>query len=197
MSDIICVTNRTLCRGNFLTRLENIAKAQPAAVILREKDLSEAEYLSLASQTLTLCRKYGVTCILHSFTEIAVKLGADAIHMPLPLLRGMSDAQKQHFSIIGASCHSTTDALEAQRLGCTYLTAGHIFATDCKQGVPAKGLEFLKDICNAVTIPVYAIGGISSSNIASVRKAGASGACIMSGLMQCEAPSSYLNTLMP
>lgn len=184
-----------LCKENFLTRLENIAKAQPAALILREKDLPEAKYLTLAAQTLSICRRYNVTCILHSFTDAAVTLGADAIHMPLPLLRGMSIAQKQPFSVIGASCHSIADALEAQRLGCTYITAGHIFATDCKKGLPEKGLEFLKDICEAIRIPVYAIGGISSSNIAAVRSSGAAGACIMSGLMQCATPALYLNTL--
>lgn len=193
MSDIICVTNRALCGEDFLTRLEKIAAALPAAIILREKDLPEAEYQRLAAQALDICKKHGVPCILHSFTDAANALHADAIHMPLHLLRSMTETQKQHFSIIGASCHSTTDAIEAQQIGCTYITAGHIFATDCKKGLPGRGLEFLKDVCENVNIPVFAIGGISSNNIASVRDAGAKGACIMSGLMRCEDPVSYLN----
>ncbi|MGN0159262.1 MAG: thiamine phosphate synthase [Brotaphodocola sp.] len=193
MSDIICVTNRALCEEDFLTRLEKVAAAHPAAIILREKDLPETEYQALAGQALAICKEYGVPCILHSFTDAAIALGADAIHMPLHLLRSMTEEQKNKFRMIGASCHSTADAIEAQQLGCTYITAGHIFATDCKKGLPGRGLEFLKDVCESVSIPVFAIGGISKESIASVRGAGAKGACIMSGLMRCENVITYLN----
>ena len=75
------------------------------------------------------------------------------------------------------------DALEAQALGCTYITAGHVFETDCKKGLPGRGLEFLCKVCNAVDIPVYGIGGIDYDNIALVLNAGANGACLMSSLM--------------
>ena len=78
------------------------------------------------------------------------------------------------------------DALEAQALGCTYITAGHVFETDCKKGLPGRGLEFLRNVCAVVEIPVYGIGGIDSDNIALVRNAGASGACLMSSLMATE-----------
>lgn len=84
------------------------------------------------------------------------------------------------------------DALEAESLGCTYITAGHIFETDCKKGLPGRGLAFLRNVCVSVSIPVYAIGGIHDGNIAAVRGAGAKGACIMSGLMQCEDVKEYL-----
>ena len=73
--------------------------------------------------------------------------------------------------------------MEAQALGCTYITAGHVFETDCKKGLPGRGLEFLQDVCAAVDIPVYGIGGIDADNIALVRNAGSSGACLMSSLM--------------
>ncbi len=195
MSDIICVTNRALCEEDFLTRLTRIAAAGPAAIILREKDLPEDQYRKLASQVLAICKNHGTPCILHSFTDAAIELGADAIHLPLHLLREMTDEQKSHFRIIGASCHSTADAIKAQQLGCTYITAGHIFATDCKRGLPGRGLEFLKETCESVSIPVYAIGGISRHNIAAVRSAGAKGACIMSGLMRCEDVNSYIKEL--
>ena len=78
------------------------------------------------------------------------------------------------------------DALEAQALGCSYITAGHVFETDCKKGLPGRGLIFLRNVCNAVQIPVYGIGGIDAGNISEVRAAGASGACLMSSLMVCE-----------
>lgn len=186
MSDLICITNRKLCNNNFSDQIEMIASAHPKAIVLREKDLSEKEYEQLARQVMQICQKHGTQCILHSFSNVATALGAAAVHMPLPLLQKMTLQEKSHFQIIGASCHSLEEAKEAQDLGCTYITAGHIFLTDCKKGLPGRGLPFLEEICKAVRIPVYAIGGISSQNIESVRKTGAAGACIMSGFMRCK-----------
>ena len=186
MSDLICITNRKLCSNNFLDQIEMIASAHPKAIVLREKDLSEKEYEQLARQVMQICQKHGTQCILHSFSNVATTLGATAVHMPLPLLQKMTPQEKSHFQIIGASCHSLEEAKEAQNLGCTYITAGHIFLTDCKKGLPGRGLSFLEEICKTVRIPVYAIGGISSQNMESVRKTGAAGACIMSGFMRCK-----------
>lgn len=186
MSDLICITNRKLCSNNFSDQIEMIASAHPKAIVLREKDLSEKEYEQLARQVMQICQKHGTQCILHSFSNVAIALGAEAVHMPLPLLQKMTPQEKSHFQIIGASCHSLEEAKEAQDLGCTYITAGHIFLTDCKKGLPGRGLPFLEEICKAVRIPVYAIGGISSQNIESVRKTGVAGACIMSGFMRCK-----------
>ena len=193
MSDLICITNRKLCSNNFSDQIEMIASAHPKAIVLREKDLSEKEYEQLARQVMQICQKHGTQCILHSFSNVAIALGAVAVHMPLPLLQKMTPQEKSHFQIIGASCHSLEEAKEAQDLGCTYITAGHIFLTDCKKGLPGRGLPFLEEICKAVRIPVYAIGGISSQNIESVRKTGAAGACIMSGLMQCKNVREFIS----
>lgn len=186
MSDLICITNRKLCSNNFSDQIEMIASAHPKAIVLREKDLSEKEYEQLARQVMQICQKHGTQCILHSFSNVATALGATAVHMPLPLLQKMTPQEKSHFQIIGASCHSLEEAKEAQNLGCTYITAGHIFLTACKKGLPGRGLPFLEEICKTVRIPVYAIGGISSQNMESVRKTGAAGACIMSGFMRCK-----------
>lgn len=155
-----------------------------SAVILREKDLSKEAYKQLAGQVMRLCRLYNVTCMLHNFPDVALELQVENIHLPLPVLRQMPSHLRQQFQIIGASCHSVEEAEEAQRLGCSYITAGHVFPTDCKKGVPPKGLEFLKKVCSSVTIPVYAIGGINRNNIALIQEAGAKGACIMSGFMK-------------
>ena len=186
MSDILCVTNRKLCREDFLTRIERIAACHPAGIILREKDMLPEEYKALAAKIMEICGRYDVKCILHSFSAVAISLHADAIHLPLHLLRELSQEQKAHFRVLGASCHSVEDALEAQALGCTYITAGHVFETDCKKGLPGRGSEFLRNVCAAVDIPVYGIGGIDVDNIAMVRNAGASGACLMSSLMATE-----------
>ena len=87
MSDVICVTNRSLCRDDFLSRIEEAAKLHPAGILLREKELDEEEYKKLARQVLRICKKHRVTCILHSFADAAEELGAEALHMPLMKLR--------------------------------------------------------------------------------------------------------------
>lgn len=167
-----------------MERIEAIGKEKPDALILREKDLSETEYEALAQSVLEICRKHQLPCILHNFPEAAKILHHPAIHLPLPTLRKLPDQEKDFFKVLGASCHSVEEAMEAEKLGCTYITAGHIFATDCKKGLPGKGIEFLKEVCQSVTIPVYAIGGIGPANMDAIREAGAAGACRMSGFMK-------------
>jgi len=195
MSDILCVTNRSLCEEDFFVRMEKIAKAQPKAIILREKDLSEEEYLILAREVMQICQKYSVPCVLHSFVAVAKELMCTAIHLPLPLLRALSEKERSTFTTLGASCHSVSEAKEAERLGCTYIIAGHIFETDCKKGMEGRGITFLSEVCASVAIPVYAIGGIDEANIAKVRRAGASGACVMSSIMACDEPNACLQKL--
>lgn len=195
MSDILCVTNRKLCRGDFLTRIAEIAACRPAGIILREKDLTPAEYAGLAGKVIEVCRQYSVRCILHSFPDVAQKLGASALHLSLPVLREMGREGVTRFAQLGTSCHSVEDVLEAQELGCTYIIAGHVFDTECKRGVPGRGLSFLEAVCAAASLPVYAIGGITPQSINAVRAAGAAGACLMSSLMENEPVQGLLQAM--
>lgn len=195
MFKILSVTNRTLACETFLTRVERIAKGGADAIVLREKDLPEAEYRTLAQEVLPRCAQYGVSCILHTHAEITRELGVRGIHLPLHVLRELTAEQRDWFETMGASCHSMEDVAEAERLGCTYVTLGHIFATDCKKGLPPRGLELLRTVCANSHLPVYAIGGISEDNLASVREAGAAGACLMSGLMRCPDPVEMLQAM--
>lgn len=191
MSKLICVTSRTLCYSPFLPRLETIARAGAGAILLREKDLPLEEYATLAHQVLSLCRQAGIPCILHGHPEAALTLGADALHLPMPALRSLDGTVRARFARLGASCHSLEEAREAQALGCTYLTLGHIFPTSCKPGVPPRGVELLQQVCRAVHLPVYAIGGISPERFPAVLQAGAAGACVMSGPMTCPDVQTY------
>ena len=191
MSELLCVTDRKLCRGDFLERVEALAACRPRGIILREKDLPEREYKALAARVMDICKARGVNCILHSFVWTALALDAPALHVPMHVLRDMSGEERKHFEMLGASCHSVEEAREAEKLGCAYVTAGHIFATGCKPGLPPRGLEFLRGVCGAVSIPVYAIGGIGPDNIAAGRARGAAGACVMSGAMECADPAAY------
>lgn len=197
MFDILCITNRRLCQGDFLKRIKRLAACHPAGIVLREKDLPEVVYEALAKEVLAICKRHGTPCMLHSFTDAAIRLQADSLHLPLPQLRCISPAQRERFSVLGSSCHSVADAQEAEELGCTYITAGHVFDTDCKKGLPGRGLDFLREVCSAVNIPVYAIGGINPENISHVRIAGAAGACVMSGAMTCADAQAYFSAFIP
>ena len=192
MSEILCVTDRTVCPGDFLTQIRAIAAGRPAGIVLREKDLPPADYVCLAGSVLEICRAYGVPCILHSFPEAAEKLEHFAIHMPLHRLMQMTGEERRRFTVLGASCHSVEDALRAQDLGCTYITAGHVFETQCKAGLPGRGLEFLRAVCEAAEIPVMAIGGISPASFRQVKAAGAAGGCVRGPLMTAADPAALL-----
>ncbi len=185
MSEVLIVTNRSLCQEPFTDRLEKLAAARPKGIILREKDLSESDYLQLAREAMQICGRYQTRCILHTYVRAAQALGAEAIHLPMEILRGLPKEVRASFPILGASCHSSAEAVEAEQLDCTYITAGHIFETDCKKGLPGRGLDFLRSVCEIVSIPVYAIGGIRPETVGSIRDAGAAGICLMSHMMRC------------
>lgn len=181
----ICVTNRTLCRDDFLTRIDHIAKKGVAdAILLREKDLTEREYLELAEKVLSICKSHNRRCILHTYYKAAKELGCKEIHLPLPLLQKMrEEGAKQWFTTVGTSVHSLKQANLAMHLQADYMTAGHIFETDCKKGLPGRGLSFLSKVVCESEVPVYGIGGISADNAGQVMETGAAGVCIMSGFM--------------
>lgn len=186
MYKVICVTNRHLAGDHFLQQIERIAGCGVDAVILREKDLSEAEYEALALQVKQICNKVNVPLYLHTYVNTAKHLGITQLHLPLCQFLQMGEAEKKEFEEIGVSIHSAEEAKQAQQAGAAYVTAGHVFATDCKKGLAPRGTGFLEEVCKTVTIPVYAIGGITMENVPSCLKAGAKGICLMSSLMRAE-----------
>lgn len=186
LNDVIAITNRKLAVHPFLEQIGRVCLQRPKAIVLREKDLTPEEYLVLAKEVRQICDKYGTELILHYYKEAAQELGIKKLHLPLPLLEQLNADEKEMLEVIGCSVHSVEEAGRAQELGATYLTAGHIYATGCKPGLPPRGTAFLQEVCKNVTIPVYAIGGITieGERRKAVRDCGAAGACIMSGLMQ-------------
>ncbi len=188
--NMLAVTNRHLCgdgafdlREPLLKQIQKVAALPVAGIILREKDLPEEKYERLAEAVLEICRGEGRRCILHSYPSVAKRLGAEYLHVPLQMLRKRPELAKE-FREVGVSVHSVQEAAEAEWFGASYVIAGHIFATDCKRGVPPRGLEYLQEICAGVKIPVYGIGGITEENLPQVLKTGAAGGCMMSGFMR-------------
>jgi thiamine-phosphate diphosphorylase len=189
---IICVTDRLNCQGNFLERIEQIAKAQPYSIILREKDLHLKEYMKMAQEISKICDRYKVPLAINSHINVAIKIKSSNIHLPMKIFLEHRD-ELSSFTRIGVSVHSVEEAKLAESLSADYLIAGHIFPTDCKKGVPPRGTDFLKKVCSCVTIPVFAIGGINHNNFNSVLNCGANGICLMSQLMKCDNPAEVID----
>lgn len=214
--NIVAVTNRHLVKGDFLEQVERVCNMHPKALIVRERDLTEEEYVNLASHCMNICKKYNVSCILHFYPETTRILGCRNIHLPLWKLDELASAHLKWsekpsasddsihniydsgheisagqlgFDKIGVSVHSVREALHAQALGASYVIFGHVYKTDCKKGMPPKGLNALREVCERMPIPVYGIGGIGPNElqIEEVLAQGAAGVCIMSGMMHLSA----------
>lgn len=183
---LICITNRHLVKGDFYTHIQHILTCnnKPGMLVLREKDLKEEEYIILAEKVMQICNDNNTLCVLHYFKDAALKLGADGIHLPYVMFMDMPASEKNCFKVKGVSIHSEEEAINAQRAGASYIMAGHIFETACKEGVKPRGTGFLKKVCNKVNIPVYALGGINENNAFCCIEAGAAGVCLMSGYMK-------------
>lgn len=190
---IVAVTNRHICyegkkdifeneEAALLAQIKRLTDLGVSGIVLREKDMQEADYEALARQVAEICSGTDTRLILHNFTQVALRL--EHSHMQLPYDSLCKEQSIDKLQTLGTSVHSIEDAIKAESLGATYLVAGHIFATDCKKGLSPRGVEFLKEICKTVHIPVYAIGGITAENIQDIYNAGAKKACIMSGLMR-------------
>lgn len=186
---LIAVTDSASCPRPLAEQIERLTKLtelRPQSVILRAKALDKAAYRTLALQAQQSCKVTGIPLILHSDWQLARELGISMLHLPLALLRQISEYERAYFTWLSTSVHSVGEAQEAQALGATVLIAGHIYTTQCKAGLAPRGLCFLQAVCNAVSLPVYAIGGIGfdAAQHAELQANGARGACVMSAYMR-------------
>lgn len=191
IQDLVCVTNRKLCKEDIFIRIEKIVKYKPRAILLREKEISESEYEEFAKDMMSICEKEDVQCVLHNFVSTAIKLKAKSFHLTFPALRTLTAEDKKRFIRLGASCHTVEEARKAEMAGCNRVIAGHLFDTMNKRQFEQNDLDFFKDVIRNVTIPVFAIGGINKSNIAEVMNSGTIGVAVMTGPMQCENIDEY------
>lgn len=196
MFDVICVSARNYCT-DFLQSIEEIAESSVKMIILREKDLSENEYYELAKEINKICVRLGKELVIHNFISVAEKLSIKKIHLSFSEFCRQNDL-KNKFEVVGTSVHSVKDAKLAQSKKADYIIAGHIFTTHCKEGLNPRGINFLKNICDSVEIPVYAIGGINKDSVkvlGCIKKTNFAGVCIMSELMKSENPKKLINEI--
>lgn len=186
MFKIIAVTNRKLC-DNLFEQIEHIAKLKnkPDMLILREKDLSAEEYFKMAAEIKRLCESNGIEFAAHYFWQNAAQQHFSAIHLPFNIfISAEFQKMKDQFVKIGVSVHSKEEAVLAEQHGADYLVFGNVFETDCKAGFKGKGIDSLNILCQSVSVPVYAIGGIDFASVNLIKASLADGACMMSAFMK-------------
>lgn len=199
---MIAVTNHRLCRvpggmdptedgcfkpgtklwEAYLDQIRRIVNVKPRAVVLREKDLSPEIYRKLARKVAQICQEQEQQLILNTAPAAAAQLGMRKLHLPMSILRREGRPQKAEY--VGTSVHSVNEVKEALELGADYLFAGNIYETDCKKGLPGRGLDFLRQVCMESSVPVYAIGGVNEERLPEILSTGAAGGCMMSGFMK-------------
>lgn len=185
---LYAVTDRRWAgKQSLMEQVESAIKGGATCVQLREKELDDARFFEEAVEMGKLCRKYNVPFIINDNVEIAVKCGADGIHV------GQKDMEAGNVRslvgddmIIGVSAQTVEQALAAERAGADYLGVGAVFSTATKTDACDVSHQTLKEICSAVSIPVVAIGGISKNNIMELSGAGVDGVALVSAIFAAD-----------
>lgn len=178
VTDRICLKS-----GTLLQAVEKAIRGGATLIQLREKQLDDSELIQQAAELKQLCSQYGVPLIINDRVDIALKSGADGVHlgqgdMPPKQARELLGPN----AIIGVSARTVEQALAAEAAGADYLGSGAVFSTSTKGDAKPLPLPVLKDICHAVRIPVVAIGGIGEKNILELRGCGISGVAVVSSI---------------
>jgi thiamine-phosphate pyrophosphorylase len=178
--------------------LQQSVEAGIPAVHLRERDLPTRELLSLAREIHAFTASRAVPLMINDRVDVVLALDLEGVHLradslPVSVARRLLGPQR----LIGRSTHSLDEVRQAGREGADYVVFGPIFATPSKQafGKPF-GLEALADVCRHSSIPVFAIGGITSARARDVRRAGAHGAAVIGAIVGCEDVASATRQLL-
>lgn len=181
---LYAVTDRSWLNGETLyEQVEKALKGGATFVQLREKELDEEHFLEEAKEIKALCRKYRVPFVINDNVDIAVEMDADGVHV------GQSDMEAGDVreklgpdKIIGVSAQTVEQALLAQERGADYLGVGAVFPTGSKADACEVKHETLRAICEAVDIPVIAIGGISTESVMQLSGNGLCGIAVISAI---------------
>ena len=166
----------------LLERVRVLSETGVRRIVLRANGLSDDEYREMAVKFVGICKGECVIPVIAHHTDIAEEFDTE---LQLSVGELESDPSVTGKIDVCVSVHSVDEAMKAESLGASSITAGHIFDTDSKKGTPGRGIGFLNEIINSVKIPVYAIGGINLDKIEEINSTGASGICMMSTMMRC------------
>ena len=185
---LYAVTDRAWIGNKSLyEQVEAALKGGVTCVQLREKELDEEAFLTEAMEMSALCKQYGVPFFINDNVNIAVKCNADGIHV------GQEDMLVSKVRqivgkdmMIGVSVHSVKESMEAVKNGADYLGVGAIFSTSTKTDADVLAKDVLKDICEAVDVPVVAIGGIGKGNLSQLAGTGVDGVALVSAIFAAD-----------
>ncbi|MCQ2499361.1 MAG: thiamine phosphate synthase [Lachnospiraceae bacterium] len=181
---LYAVTDRAWLNGRTLyEQVEEALKGGATFIQLREKTLDAETFLQEAVEIQNLCKKYNVPFVVNDNVDIAVKMNADGVHV------GQSDMEAGDVrakigasKILGVSAQTVEQAVLAEARGADYLGVGAVFPTGSKDDADDVSHETLKAICEAVNIPVIAIGGISKGNVLELKGTGICGIAVISAI---------------
>ena len=174
-------------RQTFLEQIEDALKGGATIVQLREKKLDEDSFIEEAVQVRNLCHKYNVPLIINDNVDVAIKSGADGVHV------GIEDAPVAEVRkrvpadfIIGATCKTVEQAKIAEVAGADYMGVGAVFPSPTKTNAVRITSEQLREIISSVSIPAVAIGGISYDNVCEIKGSSVSGVAVVSAIFGAE-----------
>lgn len=195
---LYAVTDRAwVGKMGLYEQVEEALKNGATCVQLREKDLDKEAFLAEAIELAKLCKEYQVPFIINDNVDIAIKCGADGIHVGQEDMAASAvRAQVGESMIIGVSAHTVEEALTAVKNGADYLGLGSVFSTSTKSDVEQISYETLRAICNAVDVPTVAIGGISKKNILKLSGSGVDGVAVVSAIFGAEDPGAATAELL-
>ncbi len=181
---LYAVTDRTWVGEKTLYQpVEEALRGGVTCVQLREQDMDDAAFLQEAKEIHALCWRYGVPFIVNDNVEVAVACGAEGIHVGQEdMAAGDVRRWVGNSMILGVSVHTVEEALIAVRNGADYLGLGAVFPTSTKTDVDQMNKVTLRAICDAVDVPIVAIGGINSSNIGKLAGSGVDGVALVSAI---------------
>ena len=184
---LYAVTDRHWLKGRSLKEdVESALKGGASFVQLREKEdmaLDHDAYLQEALEIGKLCKSYGVPFVLDDEVELAIEADADGVHVgQKDMEAGRVREKLGEEKILGVSVQTVEEAILAKERGADYLGVGAVFPTGSKKDAVDVSLEILKAICEAVDLPVVAIGGISRENVMELKGSGIAGIAVISAI---------------
>lgn len=185
---LYAVTDRSwVGRQTLYEQIEAALRGGATLVQLREKNLMEKEYVEEAVKVKDLCRRYNVPLIINDHVDVALKSGADGVHVGIedtPVWEIRKRVPKDF--IIGATAKTVEQAQNAEKAGADYLGVGAVFPSPTKKNAIRITTEQLKEICLSVSIPTVAIGGISLDNVMEIQGGGMDGIAVVSAIFAAE-----------
>ena len=181
---LYAVTDRAWLNGRTLyEQVEEALQGGATFIQLREKNLDRERFMEEAVELKKLCRQYHVPFVINDDVEIAAMVDADGVHV------GQSDMEAGDVraklgpdKILGVSAQTVEQAILAEKRGADYLGVGAVFSTGSKADADDVSHETLKAICEAVSIPVIAIGGINVNNVSQLKGTGICGIAVISAI---------------